>query len=56
VEEVVALLAGDLEADVAKAFSRDNGLLTFAADEDRSEFHRSPFQFCLPFPEGQLVS
>ena len=35
VEEVVALLAGDLEADVAKAFSRDNGLLTFAADDDR---------------------
>jgi hypothetical protein len=43
VEEVVALLTGDLEADVAEAFSRENGLLTFAADEDRSEFHGLPF-------------
>jgi hypothetical protein len=56
VEEVVAFLAGDLEAGVAGAFSRDNGLLTFAADEDSSEFHRSPFSFCLPFSEGHLVS
>jgi hypothetical protein len=42
VEEAVALLAGNLEADETKAFSRNNGLLTFAADDDRLEFHGSP--------------
>jgi len=49
VEEVVALLAGNLEADVAEAFSRENGLLTFAADDDCPEFHRIPPQLCLLF-------
>src|SRR6266576_1015921 len=45
VEEVVALLAGNLEADIARGFSRnDDGLLTFAADDDGSEFHSSPPQ------------
>jgi hypothetical protein len=42
VEEVVALLAGNLEADETEAFSRDNGLLTLAADDDSPEFHSSP--------------
>jgi hypothetical protein len=35
VEEVVALLAGNLEADATETFSRDNRLVTFAADDDR---------------------
>jgi hypothetical protein len=56
VEEVVALLAGNFEADVTEAFSRDNGLLTFATDDDCSEFHRSPPQLCLLFLVGQLFS
>jgi len=42
VEEVVALLAGNLEADESEALSRDNGLLTFAADDDLPELHSSP--------------
>jgi hypothetical protein len=42
VEEVVALLAGNLEADETEAFSRDNGLLAFAAENDRPEFQSSP--------------
>jgi len=42
VEEVVALLARNLEADKTEAFSRDNGLLAFTAENDRPEFHSSP--------------
>jgi hypothetical protein len=41
VEEVVALLAGNLEADETEAFSRDNGLLTFDTDDDGPAFHSS---------------
>ena len=33
VKEVVTLLAGNLKADETEAFFRDNGLLTFAADD-----------------------
>ena len=43
-EEVVALLAGDLEANKTEVLSRDNGLLAFATDNDRFEFHSSPLQ------------
>jgi len=42
----MAFLAGNFEADVTEALSRDNGLLTFATDDDFSEFHRSPPQLC----------
>lgn len=45
-EELVTLLTGNLEANETEAFSRDNGLLTFAADNDRSEFHSSPPKLC----------
>ena len=55
-EEVVALLAGNLEAGVAEAFSRDNGLLTLAADDNGPESHSSPPKLCLLFLVGQLVS
>ena len=55
-EEVVAFLSGNLEADVTEALSRDNGLHTFAADDNCSEFHRSPPQLCLLFLVGELVS
>src|SRR5437016_1517543 len=54
VEEVLALLAGNLEADVAEAFSWDNRLLTYAADDDCLEFHRSPPKPGLLFLVGQL--
>jgi hypothetical protein len=47
VEEVVAVLAGNLEADEAEACSRDNGLLAFAADGNGPEFHNSPPQLSL---------
>ena len=40
VEEVVTLFAGNLEADVAKIVSRNDGLLTSAADDFCSEFHK----------------
>src|SRR6267378_2485550 len=56
VEEVVTLLAGNLEADENEAFSRDNGLLTLAANGDCPEFHRSPPHLCLVFLGGQLFS
>ena len=55
-EEVVALLAGNLEADATETFSRDNRLLTLAADDDRPEFHSSPLKLCLFFFVGRLVS
>src|SRR5438046_9195838 len=48
VEEVVALLARNLEAHETEAFSRDNGLLTFAADDYGFEFHSSPPPLALP--------
>jgi hypothetical protein len=44
VEEVVALLAGNLEANKTEVVSRDDGLLTFATDNDHVEFHSSPLQ------------
>src|SRR5258708_5875101 len=50
----VGLLAGNLEADVTETLSRDDGLLTFAADDDCSEFHRSPPQLCLLFLVGEI--
>jgi hypothetical protein len=56
VKEVVALLAGDLEADKTETFSRDNGLLTFTAEDDCFEFHGSPPERFLLFPVGKLVS
>jgi hypothetical protein len=56
VEEVIALLAGNFEADETEAFSRDNGLLAFVADDDFPEFHRSPPQLRLLFLAGRLVS
>src|SRR5216684_133421 len=56
VEEVVTLLAGNLEADVTETLSRDNGLLTLAANGDCPEFHRSPPHLCLVFLGGQLFS
>jgi hypothetical protein len=40
-EELIAFLAGDLEAHVAEAFSRDNWFLAFAAMNDGSKFHGS---------------
>src|SRR5260370_24191579 len=54
VEEVVTLLARNFEAHVTVALSRDNWLLTFAADDDCSEFHRSPPQLCLLFLVGEI--
>src|SRR5882724_6037383 len=54
VEEVVILLAGNLEADVTETLSRGDGLLTFAADDDSSEFHQLPPQLCLLFLVGEL--
>jgi hypothetical protein len=39
VKEVVALFAGNLEADEARSFSRGNWLLAFTADDGFSEFH-----------------
>ena len=56
VEEVIALLAGNFEADETEAFSRDNGLFTLAANGDCPEFHRSPPHLCLVFLVGQLFS
>jgi hypothetical protein len=40
-EEEVALLAWNLEADVAEVCPRSNGLTAFAADDNCAEFHKS---------------
>jgi hypothetical protein len=56
VEEVIAFLPRNLEADETPALSRYNGLLTFSADDDCPGFHRSPSELCLLFLMGQLVS
>src|SRR6266481_2121177 len=56
VEEVVTLLAGNLEADVTETLSRGDGLLTLAANDGCPEFHRSPPKLCLRFLVGQLFS
>jgi hypothetical protein len=55
-EEVIALLARNFEANETDALSRNNGLLALAADDDCPEFHRSPPQLCLLFLVGKLVS
>jgi len=41
VEELVALFSESLEADETEVLSRNNGLLTFAANVDCPEFHGS---------------
>jgi hypothetical protein len=38
-EEVVALFAGNLEADESRSLPGGNGLLAFTADDRFSEFH-----------------
>src|SRR5258708_24185156 len=55
-EEVVAFLAGNLEADEAEPFSGHDGLLTFTAVHDRCKSHGLPPQPCLFFLVGQFVS
>jgi hypothetical protein len=40
-EKQVTLLAWNLEADVAEACSRNDGLLAFVADDRCPEFHKS---------------
>src|SRR5690348_4519790 len=47
-EEEVFLFAGNLEADVAEACPRNDGLLTFAARYCGPEFHRWPPNFDRP--------
>jgi len=39
-EEEVALLAWNLEADVAEACPRNNGLLAFGTDDSCPEIHK----------------
>lgn len=39
-EELVALLTGDLEADETKAFSRNNGLIALGTEDFLPEFHK----------------
>jgi hypothetical protein len=56
VKEVVAILAGNLEAHVADAFARENGLLTLAADSVRPEFHSSTPKLYVLSVLGELAS
>jgi hypothetical protein len=44
VEEVVAILARNLEADIAEVLSMDYWLLTFAANDPSLEFHNAPLK------------
>ena len=56
-EELVAFLAGNLEAGETEPFSRDNGLLTHAADNNFYEFHyvTSPALLALPCRKARFV-
>src|SRR5260370_35316973 len=54
VEEVVTRHARNFEAHVTVALSRDNWLLTLAANDGCPEFHRSPPKLSLRFLVGQL--
>jgi hypothetical protein len=45
VEEEIALLPWDLEADETEGCSQSEGLLAFAADDRGPEFHKSPRRF-----------
>src|SRR6266404_532455 len=56
VEEVATRRARNFEAHVTVALSRDNWLLTLAANDGCPEFHRSPPKLCLRFLVGQLFS
>jgi hypothetical protein len=53
VEEEIALLPWNLEADEAEGCSQSEGLLAFAADDCCPEFHKSPP--ALPAPLDQLA-
>src|SRR5690242_17852616 len=51
-EEEVFLFAGNLEADVAEACPRNDGLLAFAARYCGPEFHRWPPNLVRPVLQG----
>jgi hypothetical protein len=55
-KELIAFLAGNLEAYEAPGLSRDNWLLAFAAVDNGSKFHESLPELCLRFPVGQFIS
>jgi hypothetical protein len=48
VEEVVAVLAGNLEVHEGETFSREDRLLTFVAEDRCSEFHGLTSWPCVP--------
>jgi hypothetical protein len=54
VEEEIALLPWNLEADEAESCSWSEGLLAFAADERCSEFHKSPPALALLHETGTI--
>jgi hypothetical protein len=54
-EELIAFLAGDLEAHEAEAFSRGDGFLAFAAMNDGSKFHGSAPELCLLYRAGDCL-
>lgn len=43
-EELVALLPGNLEADETQAFTRDNGPVTLGTEDVLPEFHKAPHE------------
>lgn len=51
-EEEIALLPWNLEADETEGCSQSEGLQAFAADDCCPEFHKSP---ALPAPPDQLA-
>jgi len=52
VEEEIALLPWNLEADDAEGCSQSEGLLAFAADDRCPEFHCSPRSFARSSPSA----
>jgi len=54
-EELIFVLAWNLEAHEPPALSRSNWLLAFAAIDDGSKFHKSLPERCLLFPVGQFI-
>jgi hypothetical protein len=55
-EELIFVLAWNLEAHGPPALFRNNWLLAFAAIDDGSEFHELLPERCLLFPVGQFIS
>lgn len=54
-KELIALLAGNFEADETQAFTRDNGLVTLGTEDVLPEFHKSPHETYCSFLQDRAA-